>query len=118
MANHQRDAAKEQRWREVTRRQVESGLSVRAFCRQERLTEAAFFAWRRTIRQRDTEATPSPAFLPVVVDENSRRESAITIELAGGRVLRLPEAIPLQRLVELVHALETARSAVADRRTP
>jgi len=124
MANHQRDAAKQQRWREVIRRQVESGLSVRAFCRQERLTESAFFAWRRTIRQRDTEATPQqqrPAFLPVVVDENSRREGAITIELAGGRVLRLPEAMPTQRLVELVQALEAAaenRSAFADRRTP
>lgn len=108
MANHQRDAAKQQRWREVIRRQAESGLTVRAFCRQERLTESAFFAWRRTIRQRDTEATPppQPAFLPIVVDENSRREGAITIELAGGRVLRLPEATPTPRLVELLQALE------------
>ena len=36
-------------------------------------------------------------FLPVVVEGDSRRDGAITIELAGGLVLRLPEATPTQR---------------------
>jgi len=62
-----------------------------ALCGQrEQLTESAFFAWRRTISERDAEAKPSrqPAFLPVVVDDHQRRHGAIAIELAGGRVLR------------------------------
>jgi transposase-like protein len=108
MANHERDAKREVFWRGVFKRHGTSGLTIRAFCRREQLTESAFFAWRRTIAERDTEAKPPkrPAFLPVMVDGDSRRDGAITIELAGGRVLRLPEATPTQRLVELVHALE------------
>jgi hypothetical protein len=34
MASEQRDAGKESLWRETLQRQVASGLSVRAFCRQ------------------------------------------------------------------------------------
>jgi hypothetical protein len=33
-------------------------------------------------------------------------EASITIELAGGRVLRLPDSMNTERLAELVHALE------------
>jgi hypothetical protein len=33
-----------------------------------------------------------------------------SIELAGGRVLRLPESITTERLVELVEALESRAS--------
>lgn len=108
MANHERDAKRDSFWRGVLKRHAVSGLTVRAFCQREQLTESAFFAWRRTIAERDAEVKPAkqPAFLPVVVDGNSRREGAITIELAGGRVLRLPEATPTARLVEVVHALE------------
>jgi len=115
MANHERDAKREVFWRGVLRRHAASGLTIRSFCHRERLTESAFFAWRRTIGERDSEVkSPTrrgerlrrPAFLPVLVDGDSRRDSAITIELAGGRALRLPEATPIQRLVDLVNALE------------
>ena len=108
MAKHQRDRAKEVFWRNTFKRQTSSGLSVREFCRRENVTESAFYFWRRTIAERDAELKPPkrPVFLPVVVDGDFRRDGAITIELAGGRVLRLPEATPTQRLVELVHALE------------
>ena len=108
MANHERDAKREVFWRGVLKRHAASGLTIRAFCRREQLTESAFFAWRRTIAERDAEVKRAkrPAFLPVVVEGDSRRDGAITIELVGGRVLRLPEATPTQRLIELMHALE------------
>ncbi len=108
MANHERDAKREVFWRGVFKRHAASGLTVRAFCQRERLTESAFFAWRRTIAERDAEVKGSrrPAFLPVVVEGDSRRDAAITLALAGGRVLRLPESIAADRLAELVHALE------------
>ena len=73
------------------------------------VAEPAFYAWRRTIEERDGNRTPSvktgavkrPAFVPVAVTGESRRESGLVIELAGGRVLRLPESITAQRLAEL-----------------
>jgi len=152
MANHRRDGAKERFWRRVLARQAASRLSVRAFCRREKLSEPSFYAWRRTIHARDMDA-PSPtgrgksptgrgksptgrggpptgrkgppqraAFLPLVIDDDFRRDGAITIELASPRragsvrVLRVPESIAAERLAELVHALEaTAQQPEASR---
>ena len=47
-----RDVAKERFWREVIGEQAGSGQSVRAFCRERRLTESAFYFWRRELKQR------------------------------------------------------------------
>ena len=64
MAKQQRDPAKEANWREVLGRHASSGLSVREFCKRERLTESQFYAWRRTISQRSEPEITSPAFVP------------------------------------------------------
>lgn len=122
MANHERDAKREAFWRGVFQRQAASGLTIRAFCRGEQLTESAFFAWRRTIAERDAEAkSPTglatasprrgrrpqrPAFLPVVLADNNGHGQAIVIELAGGRMLRWPASIDMDRLSTFVRALE------------
>src|SRR3972149_5714480 len=110
MANHERDAAKERFWRDVLKRQAKSGLSVRALCQREQLTESAFYAWRRTVAERNGEVKSqrAPAFLPMMVTDRSARESLIEMELAGGRGLRLRESIPVARRAELVHALEAS----------
>lgn len=129
MAGLGRDESREAIWRGVLGRFSGSGLSVRAFCRRERLNEASFYAWRRTIAQRDAEragqarSRPTrrqpPAFLPAVVTSESSRDSgrtahcAVTLELAGGRVLRLPDTMSAERIVELVLALEAKRSEPA-----
>jgi transposase len=44
MANHQRNPAKEQFWRQALARQKTSGLSIRAFCEREGLSEASSMA--------------------------------------------------------------------------
>ena len=107
MANFGRDLAKERRWRELIERQLASGLSARAFCRREELSAASFYAWRRTIDERAGRASAKacPAFVPVAVTGSPR--AGFVLELAGGRVLRLPETIPIERLAEFVVALES-----------
>src|SRR5579862_3548049 len=116
MASTMRDVARERRWRDALRRFARSGLGVRAFCGREMLAESAFYFWRREIARRDAEMPkparpaqrrlPPPAFLPVRVvnrsapgasikletaDDCTTRDASIRLELAGGRVLRLPE---------------------------
>ncbi len=44
------DVEKQQFWGLVLEEHTKSGLSVRAFCRQESLSEPSFYSWRRTIR--------------------------------------------------------------------
>jgi len=123
MANKGRDAGKERFWRDVLGRQAKSGLSVAAFCRREGLTQPSFYAWRRTIAKRGGRSE-KPAvlrsravrFVPVRLGHRSPRSGAaanslseapsIRIELTGGLVLRLPEAISPQWLAALVRTLE------------
>src|ERR1700710_1780103 len=103
-----RDPAREAKWRAVLARHGRSGLSVREFCQRERLAESALHAWRRTIRQRDAQqSTARPAFVPLRVQtENAAVDGSLSVELRGGRVLRLPLSIPPTQLAAIVHAIE------------
>ena len=109
MAKNEQDLAKESRWRDILKRQASSGQSVRAFCQQEQVTESAFYAWRRTIGQRDNKrAKPKQAQVELVpVEVTGQQGASIAIQLAGGLVLRLPESTSATWLAELVHALES-----------
>ena len=132
MANRVRDPQREQFWREVLTQFHSSGLSVRGFCRQERIPEPRFYAWRRVIAERDGQSavggpTPQrstvrkrsprrrstpPAFVPVVMWPGPllAPRSGMSLELRGGRVLHLPESMPAERLAALVHALEATEA--------
>jgi hypothetical protein len=53
----------------------------------------------------------SPSFVPVVVQGRGvggcePGDACASIELRGGRVLRLPVSMPATRMAELVYALE------------
>jgi hypothetical protein len=86
-----------------------SGLSIRDFCRVEGLPEPNFYAWRRTIAERDADkvafvpvqVVPEPA-LPTRADEAA---AALELILVSGRRLRVGpgfDAVTLQRLLPLV----------------
>jgi transposase-like protein len=109
MANRIQDPGREAFWRRIVTKREKSGLSVRAFCRREKLRESAFYFWRRTIQRRGPKprARRSPAFVPLVLSEVNAT-SGITLELRGGRTLRVSESFPVDRLAGLVLALETA----------
>ena len=108
----QRDLALEAKWRQILARQDKSNLSVREFCRRERLLESAFYAWRRTIRQRDAQRRAVPAFVPLMVQSDAAAgDGAVIMELRGGQVLRLPLSMPPAQLAAVVHAIETAGDA-------
>ncbi len=107
MAKHQQDPAKEAYWRKVLQRFATSGLSVREFCRREQLTESQFYAWRRTIGERDDTGGSQPAFVPAVVTKEMVRESSIAVELVGGCVLRFSGSMATEQLADLVIALQS-----------
>ena len=104
----QRNPAREAMWRARLARHGKSEMSVREFCEQERVPESAFYAWRRTIRQRDAQpSTSRPAFVPLVVQgEQAPADGQVIVELRGGRVLRLPPSMPPAQLAAVVHAIE------------
>ena len=107
----QRDLALEAKWRQILARQGKSGLSVRVFCRREGLPESAWYAWRRTIQQRDAQREAAPAFVPLMVQTDAAGDGHVIVELRGGRVLRLPLSMPPAQLAALIRAIETAGDA-------
>lgn len=106
MAKQYRDPSKELSWREVLNRQASSGLSVRAFCKREQLTESQFYSWRRTIGERDDTGNFQPVFVPAVVTNDANCEASIAVELPGGCVLRFSGAHGIEQLADLVIALQ------------
>ena len=120
MANKNRSGERETYWRDVVARFGTSGLSVRAFCRREKLEESAFYFWRRTLADRDGKpvtkprstskrAPASPAFLPVTIRRGATSAtSGVALELPSGAVLRFSESMPVERIAAMIRALEAA----------
>ena len=108
MANKQRDAAKEALWRDTFKRFAASGLSVREFCKREGMTESAFYAWRRTIGERDGVGNSEPAFVPAVINDQPTPDGVpLVLKLAGNLELHFPPATPAERVAELVLTLQS-----------
>ena len=80
-----------QSWREVIRRQEASGLSVAAFCREQQVAPASFFAWRKKLAEADQQdgsaapaqdASGSPE--RDAVASHAARAQFVPIELSAG----------------------------------
>lgn len=95
-------------WRDRVARWKASGLSVRAFCRAEGLSEPSFYSWRRTIAERDAAiaAAPStPAFVPLHV-VSPASPPARELILRSGHVLRIPHGCDPDQVRVVLAALE------------
>jgi transposase len=106
---NQRRESKERFWRTTVRRWRGSGLSVRAYCEQQGLAEPTFYAWRRSITERDAAAV---RFVPVQVVPEPKSETpaagsagALELVVGVGRRLRIGpgfDAPTLRRLLALL----------------
>jgi hypothetical protein len=106
-----RDPRKGHRWRQLLDRWQHSGLSVRAFCQRHRLSEASFYARRRSVGQRPSSdaATAEPlTFVPIVVCDDALLPPAPTLELVlgHGRLIRILQGFDPATLDYLLAALE------------
>jgi hypothetical protein len=130
----EREVQRQSQWQEIVRRQGDSGQSVRAYCRQARIEESAFYWWRRELARRSQPSseraastrkvdhggsnrlttqrpldTASPAgFLSVRVtaDHDCETPRPIEIVLGRDRVLRIPLGFDRQTLQDVLSALE------------
>jgi hypothetical protein len=112
--SHQRRSSKERFWRRLLGQWRHSGLSVRDFCAEQQVSEPSFYGWRRTIAERDAEAT---RFVPVHVipDEQPPTTGAgsgggLELVLGSGRLLRVGPGFDAATLQRLLVVLEEGRS--------
>ena len=112
--NGTRSAAKEAAWRERVRSQAESGLSVRAFCRREGVSEPSFYSWRRELAKRDQQRAAATKCLPTsgaagaaglvaVSVLGALGEAMLEIAVAGGVVIRLREEVSAETLQRVLN---------------
>ncbi len=115
-----RDPAKERFWRRTMTRWQRSGLSVRAFCDRQFLSEALFYAWRRKlvdgdpvpVQRADHDSRPAQ-FLPVqLVSEgtpDSEVQGCLEVHLPTGVRVRVPPGFDAQTLTQVFAVLEMNR---------
>jgi len=94
-------AALAQVWRERVERQPGSGLGIEAFCRQEGVSPASFYEWKKRLR-RPAAGKPPAAFAAVTIVGNPPSAERIEIELPQGIVLRLPPGVELRAALAAV----------------
>jgi transposase-like protein len=115
----QRRRDRELYWRDVLQRQSESGLNVANFCRQESISAASFYAWRRKLRERDAQALRIDAkidaeanlgaqLLPVRI-ESGTSPAPVRIFLPQGATIDAPGNLDRRALVDLLGALREAQ---------
>jgi hypothetical protein len=93
-------------WRQRITAQQTAGLPIRAWCKQNRCHEHAFYWWRARLGLSPRPAVkrrPFPAqFAEAVMDSAPVVSRTMTLRLRGGQEL----AMPITQLAELVRAIE------------
>jgi hypothetical protein len=93
-------------WRQRIDNQRSSGQSIRAWCRQNRFAEHAFYWWRAKLGLSARTQTPDKplAFAQVMVQPSTAEP--IRLQLSGQRELVFPATMPVEQVARLVHAIE------------
>ncbi len=129
-----REMDREAIWRRILRDHAYSGLSIRQFCRDNDLTESAFYFWRRELQRRETQRSQeqrrppvpkerrdsggavrtasqaaAPSFVPVSVSAPVGPETArIEIVLPGGARVHVAAGVERQALADVLAVLREA----------
>ena len=92
-----------EQWRKFISEQPGSGMLIAAYCRQRRVPQAAFFVWRRKLRD-------TTHFAEVqVVAEPASESSGIEIRLSNGRSVLVRAGFDRRTLLDLLATLEADR---------
>jgi hypothetical protein len=101
----QRKAARSEYWRERISQQERSGLSVHQFSEEQRLTEQAFYAWRKRLQKEQ------PMRFAVVetgpAQQQCATETGLELVLATGERLRISAGVDptvLRTVLEVLRA--------------
>ena len=90
--------SKRQEWITRFRRFQENPLSVEAFCRQEGVSSASFYLWKRRLA---AEPTTTRTFVPLTI-AGTPLTPPVEIAFPNGIVIRIPaDAHPLRTLFAL-----------------
>ena len=108
------DIVKHKHWQRTIGEAARSGLSIREFCRQRKLTVSHFYWWRRHLGMngrkglsRKPESGQSPATFALVSDEPAATDAGIELVLGDGRRLRIHKGVDGETLRAVLAAMES-----------
>ena len=111
----QTDKGKQDQWRKLIAEAARGGTSVREFCRQRKVTEAQFYAWRARLNgkvhgtaRRRALATAKRATFALVSDAPGELDAGIELVLADGRRVRIRRGVDEQTLRTVLAAVGPA----------
>ncbi len=92
------DSEKQAYWRDIVRRQQESGQTVRGYCRDNNLSEPSFYSWRRELAGRG-----QPTSKPAAIGKRKKRDAARTSLAEAPAFIPLRLSAAGQNVVEIIH---------------
>lgn len=114
MEKRRTDAGKRERWRALVAEATRSRTSIREFCRQQRVPESQFYAWRarlngpvHRVARRRAIAVSKRATFALVSDTPGELDAGIELILADGRRVRIRRGVDEQTLRTVLAAVGT-----------
>ena len=98
----QASRSKADQWRERIAEQERTGVSVKQFCKQQRLTEYSFYAWRKRLRK---QAPVRFALVERGVLPRPSTETSLELVLTSGERLRIAAGVDAATLRTVLEAL-------------
>jgi transposase-like protein len=117
MRGQRADERTQAQWHQLIAEAARSGSSIRAFCRERRVTEGQFYAWRRRLNgqvqgaaQRRAQAAVPGATFALVPEAGATPEPAgVELVWADGRRLRIGPGVDAATLRTVLAVLEPER---------
>ena len=102
------DPAVAAKWRRRLKRQASSGRSVAAFCEQEGVSPAAFYAWRKRLAESVDAADDRPRFVAIETPCVGMDAAGVQIELPSGALVTLPDQASPKLVITAIRAAMNA----------
>jgi hypothetical protein len=106
------DTDQRQFWQMVLDTFKSSGLSVRQFCKQEGLTEASFYSWRKRLSDSQKPSPSKGLSQPdpfIQVSMPTSKPIILELTLASGHKLHIPSDIDPAFLTGVLSAMKQAK---------
>jgi hypothetical protein len=106
--------AKHRHWQRTIGEAARSGLSIREFCRQRKITVSHFYWWQRRLGMnvrkrlsRKADGNPNPASFALVSNDLTATDAGIELVLGDGRRLRIHKGVDGETLRAVLAAMES-----------
>ncbi len=119
---------REAHWRAIIQKRLQSGLSIREFCRQQKLSTSIFHRWKRkiatqdgrplngksnknTVSKQNKNVTSKPTFIPIAIDSTPTlqpqiEQPQVEILYASGTIVRIASGCDEKTISVILKAME------------